>query len=303
MCFKEIIGYEMIKVYYVPSSWVSREYRLIKQGVENNPRIELVDSEDKSDFVFLFYTALGREAQIIRGFLPEKTIFIDYDDRPHRVFSGSCLAYFKRSWVERVKEGGYTTKRPLQRPANFYPLMLAIMDEFIIDENIERDVVLSCTLRPYGKHRNRIRILDFIKKINIQGKKQIGEFNHGTMNRFNDTDMREYFRLLKRSRIVVTCNPSKWEGDHRTWEAFANGPLVFVDRMYTPMTHPLIDGEHCIIYDTSDAGLMKLEQKILYFLENPAQADAIAKAGFDFTMKYHRGSNRVDEILDVVERL
>lgn len=290
----------MIKVYYVPSSWTPREYLLIKQGIENNPRVELVDSGDKSDFVFLSFATLGRKAQAFSGFPPEKTIFIDYVDRPNRVFSGSCLAYFKRSWVEQVKEGNYTTKRAVQRPANFHPLMLAIMDEFIIDENIERDVMLSCTIRPYGKHRNRVRVLDLMKKINIQGKKQIGELNHGTMNRFNDTDMREYFRLLKRSRIVVTCNPSKWEGDHRTWEAFANGPLVFVDRMYVPTAHPLVDGEHCIIYDTSDSGIMKLEQRILYFLENPTQAETIAKTGFDFTMKYHRASNRIDEILDVI---
>ena len=98
----------------------------------------------------------------------------------------------------------------------------------------------------------------------------------------------------------MTCNPDKWEGDHRTWEAFANGPLVFVDRMYTPMVHPLIDGEHCIFYDLSDEGLEELRKKILYFLENPTQAEAIAKAGHEFTMKYHRASNRVDEILDVI---
>ncbi|MBA7645504.1 hypothetical protein ES703_53262 [subsurface metagenome] len=291
----------MIKVYYVPSSFITREYWLIKQGLVNNSKVELVDNEKASDFVFLFYTALGDGPQSIRGFPPDKTIFLDYDDRHHLVFSGSCLAYFKRSWVEMVKEGNYTTKRPVHRPPNFYPLMLAIMDEFIIDENIERDVVLSCTIRPQRQHRNRPRVLEFVKKINIQGKKQIGALNQGTMLRFNAPDMREYFRLLRRSRIVVTCNPSKWEGDHRTWEAFANGALVFVDKMYTPMTHPLVDGKHCIFYELSDSGLNELRKKILYFLEETAHADDIARAGFDFTMRYHRASNRIDEILNVIQ--
>ena len=290
----------MIKVHYVPASWITREYRFIRQGLENNPRIELVDSEEKSDFVFLFYTALGHGPQSIRGFPPDKTVFIDYRDDPHMVYAGDCLAYFKRSWVEMVKEGNYTTKVPIDRPANFHPLMMAIMDEFIIDGNVKRDVVLSCMIRPHAGHPNRPRVLDAIKKISISGKKQIGELNKGSMSRFNAPDMREYFKMLRRSRLVVTCNPSQWEGDFRTWEAFANGTLVFVDKMYTPMSHPLIDGEHCIIYDASDPGLQELRAVILYYLKHTVEAEAIAKAGFDFTMKYHRASNRIDEILQVI---
>jgi len=290
----------MVRVYYVPATWITREYRLIRQGLENNSRVELVDSEERSDFVFLFYTALGHGPQAIHGFPPKKIVFIDYQDRHHLFYSGDCLAYFKRSWVKEVLKGNYTTKVSINRRANFHPLTMAIMDEFIISENMMRDMVLSCTIRPYAGHLNRPRVLDFMRKLNIQGKKQIGAFNAGHMTRFNAPDMRDYFRLLRRSRIVVTCNPSQWEGDHRTWEAFANGPLVFVDRMYTPMTHPLVDGEHCIIYDASDTGLQELRAVILYYLKHTVEAEAIAKAGFDFTMKYHRASSRIDEILDII---
>jgi len=105
---------------------------------------------------------------------------------------------------------------------------------------------------------------------------------------------------LKRSRIVVTCNPNKWEGDHRTWEAFASGALVFVDKMYTPMVHPLIDGEHCIFYEMSEIGLRELRSVIFYYLDNLTEAEEIARTGHEFTMKYHRASNRIDEILDVI---
>jgi len=289
----------MVKVYFVPATWITREYRLIRQGLENNPRVELVDNERESDFVFLFYTALGHGPQAIRGFPPEKIVFIDYHDQHNLVFSGNCLAYFKRSWVKGVSQGNYTSKKPVDRPANFHPLMLAIMDEFIIDERIERDVALSCTIRPHGGP-DRVRVLNFMGKVNIQGRKQIGAFNRGSMFKFNAPDMRDYFRLLKRSRIIVTCNPSQWEGDHRTWEAFANGALVFVDKLYTPMVHPLVGEEHCIFYEASDSGLKKLGEQVLYFLKNIAEAEAIAKMGFDFTMKYHRTSNRIDEILDVI---
>jgi len=288
----------MIKIYYVPSRKITREYLLIKQGLENNPRVELVNSEKESDFIFLFYTTLKHQPYFNKQFSPSKTVFIDYHDKPDVVFNVDCLAYFKRSWVEPANEGDYTIKRPVPRPSNFYPLTFAIMDEFIVDEDMERDVALSCMIRPHVRHPNRPKVLNFIKRINIQGNTQIGELNSGNMNRFNDSDMREYFRLLKRSRIVVTCNPSRWEGDFRTWEAFANGALVFVDKMYIPMENPLIHWHHCVIYDVSDRGLQELKKQILHFFEYRGQANAIAKNGFDYAMKYHRASNRIDEILE-----
>ena len=297
----------MIKIYYVPSRKITREYLLIKQGLENNPRVELVDNimEDGSDydFIFLFYTTLKHEPELAKTFLPERTVFIDYHDKPCMIFDVGCRAYFKRSWVELVDKRNHTTKRVRSWPSNFHPISLAIMDEFVSNEDIERDVALSCTIRPHKRHPNRPRVLNLIKKMNISGKTQIGELNQGTMKRFNDADMKEYFRLLKRSRIVVTCNPGVWEGDHRLWEALANGALVFVDRMYVPMRHPLVDRKHCIFYDLSDEGLKELQETLWWFLEDPESqivAEQIAKEGHDFAMKHHRTSNRIDDILRVI---
>lgn len=51
-----------------------------------------------------------------------------------------------------------------------------------------------------------------------------------------------YMSAMRSAKIIVTCNPSSWEGDFRLWEAMASGALVFVDEMDTPMPHPLIDG-------------------------------------------------------------
>lgn len=293
----------MIKIYYVPTpKGGTREYKLIKQGLMNNSRVELVGNKEESDFIFQFYY-LPKHNQHFPHDLPlEKTVLIDYSDRHNFFCPVGCFAYFKRSWVKWVQEENYVSKRPVSRPSHYHPLTMAIMDEFIIDEKIERDIVLSCTLRrsQRKRHFNRIRVLDFLKKMDIKGKTYIGEFNKGEMTRFNEPDMRDYFHLLKRSRIVVTCNPNPWEGDHRTWEAFAAGALVFIDRMYTPMVHPLVDGKHCIFYDLSDQGLIELWKKILYFIENQDEAKSIARAGHEFTMKYHRSSNRIDEILDVI---
>ena len=292
----------MIKIYFVPCYGSgTREYRLIKQGLENNSRVELVDNDKESDFVFYFYFIRKHKEHYTQEFPPEKTVVIDYHDRSQWIFPIKCFAYFKRSWVVMEKqEEGYTIKKPILRPSHFYPLTMAIMDEFIIEEDMERDIVLSCPLRIKPGNPNRQRVLSLLQGMDIRGKTQIGQLNKGSMRAFNDLNMREYFRLLRRSRIVVTCNPSRWEGDHRTWEAFANEPLVFVDRMWTPLNPPLLDGMHCIFYDLSDRGLRELRKKIMYYINHPDEAAIIAHAGHVFTMKYHRTSNRIDEILDVI---
>ena len=292
----------MIKVYYVPCYGDgTREYRLIRQGLVNNSRVELVDNEGDSDFIFYFYHTRKHKKYYTQQFPPQKTVIIDYHDRSQWLFQVKCFAYFKRSWVVMLKqEEGYTTKKPIPRDPHLHPLTMAIMDEFIIEEDMERDLVLSCPLRIKPGNPNRQRVLDLVRGIDIQGKTQIGVLNKGSMRAFNDQNMRNYFKLLKRSRIVVTCNPSRWEGDHRTWEAFASGALVFVDRMWTPLTHPLIDGKHCVFYDLSDSGLTELEERIEYYLRHGELAYDIARAGHEFTMKYHRTSNRIDEILDVI---
>ena len=289
----------MVKIYFAPRAKENRETLLIHQGLVNNSRVKLVNSERESDFVFLFYYASGR-CLSRKEFPPEKTVLIDYHDKANWVCPIECLAYFKRSWVNRIDKEGITVSVPISWPANFHPLMMAIMDEFIIREDLERDYALSCSLRKVKRHYNRRKVLKLLEGMRFRAKIHIGEFNRGTMFRFNAPDMGDYFRLLRRSKIIVTCNPGKWEGDHRTWEAFANGALVFVDRTLTPLAHPFIDKEHCIFYDLSDRGLRTLREQIYYYLDRTDKAERIAHAGHEFAMKYHRSSNRIDEILEVI---
>jgi len=291
----------MIKVYYPPVSQMSRSYKLIKQGLVNNPKIELVNTPKKSDFIFLFYTCLKSNPEFA-NFQPNKTIFIDYQDSPYSIYPIKSLLYFKRSWVKPVAKKNYVIKKPLQRPCNFYHLPMAVMDEFLIGKDIKKDILLSCTLRPNSNNPNRSRVLNLVKSLKIEGKTQIGQLNNEVRGNFNSPKMKEYWKSLKKSRIIVTCNPSKWEGDFRTWEALASKALVFIDKIYSPMKHPLIDNKHCIFYEPSDRGLEELKEKILYFLKNKTQATIIAKQGFEFAMKYHRASNRIDEILDRIKK-
>ena len=306
----------MIKIFYTWGFNKTREQRLIQQGLDNNPNVLLIDNEKYSDFVFQLAYHVKERYEEQSPSPPEKTVIIDYHDNPRWVFmyevdkkrrwrtkilTGTYkhkgLAYFKRAWVD-------TEQKPIKWPEKFHPITFAIMDEFIVKEDFRRNILLSCSLREERRNMNRIHVVNLLNSMKIARNRrsnvQIGRYNRGAMDGFNDANMRGYFNLLKRSKIVVTCNPDRWEGDHRTWEALASGALVFVDKMHTPLVHPLVNGEHCVFYDTTDRGLQKLEHRLLYFLDNLDLAKEIAENGHKFAMKYHRASNRIDEILDVI---
>jgi len=111
-----------------------------------------------------------------------------------------------------------------------------------------------------------------------------------------------YLRHLRDAKIIVTCNPSTWEGDFRTWEAFLSGAMVMVDTMYIlpRMPNPPIDGTHFVMYDpTKKEDFMA---KLKYY-SDPANADevrAIAHAGYEFVLRHHMAVNRVDYVLETV---
>ena len=73
----------MIKIYWVAPHKGNRESFLINQGLVNNSRVELVDNEKDSDFVFQFYY-IEKHKIFYEGqtFPPEKTVLIDYHDNP-----------------------------------------------------------------------------------------------------------------------------------------------------------------------------------------------------------------------------
>lgn len=103
-----------------------------------------------------------------------------------------------------------------------------------------------------------------------------------------------------------------------------------VDEMYSPMPHPLVDGEHVILYDPHDgrAFAAKLRCRSVefscpclrlsfsqlrlfstsslnysgtlsdrYYLEHPSEAREIARRGYLHTLQYHRAVSRVDFFL------
>ena len=105
------------------------------------------------------------------------------------------------------------------------------------------------------------------------------------------------------TRLVIESNEEpRWGQFLRTWEALANGPLVFVDHMQTPLDNPLVDGEHCIFFDSAGIAedprrLAPLLERLAYYLANGDEADAIARRGRQHALTYHRAENRIDSML------
>tara|TARA_Y100000310_G_C20699773_1_gene828606 strand:- start:926 stop:1750 length:825 start_codon:yes stop_codon:yes gene_type:complete len=264
----------------------ARSGLLVEQGLKNNKNIELVNSSDDADYVFFHNEMI--DSNILRDLPKDRTVMIDFRDWKEDI-EGTFIAYFKRSWRKELHSHlPFTT--------------FAIMDEFLVEEDIPRDIDVGCTLRYGGTYgfKKRKRVLDTLHATDFSPfSAQIGEVNTIRRDSFN----REYLRTLKRTKICVSCIPDYFMGDHRTWEALANGCLLFIDNWREwelPYKNPLIDGKHCIMYDVTEDGMKEMVEKIRYYLEHPKKAEAIAKQGHEFAMKHHRASNRIDEIMEVL---
>jgi len=103
---------------------------------------------------------------------------------------------------------------------------------------------------------------------------------------------REYVRKLAQSKIVVTHNPNFYEGDSRTFEALASGALVLLGRLVDPPPS-LVSGVNVVFYDN----YRDLIGKVLYYLQHPDEADAIAQKGREAVWS---PSQLIDHVLDIV---
>lgn len=100
---------------------------------------------------------------------------------------------------------------------------------------------------------------------------------------------------MRRAKVVVTCNPTGWEGDFRLFEALSSGALVMVDRMGTPYHHPLIDGEHIVYYDHTNK--TDVLEKLHHCLTHPHWARKVGVKGYAHVLRHHRAVSMVDYIL------
>lgn len=285
----------MVKIYKVQCDDRYKPYRtriLLRQGLENHPDVTMVDNPEEADYIFLNELAYKNQ-----HFPKNKTVFIDYNDSQQMNMNiKNCLCYFKRSCAGVQNRKKYK----LNLPNKVFPTTYCIMDQFIIKETFPRDIDLGCTFSESNmkKNTNRKQACEIVK--NIDCTKHIGLISpDGTQGRSNYN--KDYFTSLKKMKIIVTCQPDRWDGDSRTWEAFASGALVAVDKIYGLPEYPFEDRKHCIIYDTTPEGYNYLAQSIKYYLNHPKERIEVAKSGYNHAMTYHRSVNRVDYMLRIIK--
>ena len=258
------------KVFLVPQDAPSKGFRfhhLIDQGLALHRNVRRVASPDAAD-VILFLSTSTRDLPVknvtgpdgagsVRNAYLDRLVVLDEGDGPgyiRKVRNGEYIAYFKRSWVRKT-DGAFLSNPPRFRD-RYFPMVYSVSNNYtsgVFDTVRTHDVV--CTLRENKKQPARARVLSWVGKVvaeaGVANTSIVGEVNHAQRR----TISRAYLDHNRNAKIVVTCNPSFWDGDFRTWEAMASGALVFVDQMHVPVAYPLLDGVHVVLYDNHDGDL------------------------------------------------
>tara|TARA_B100000900_G_scaffold218746_3_gene185345 strand:- start:10610 stop:11596 length:987 start_codon:yes stop_codon:yes gene_type:complete len=231
----------------------------------------------------------------------KKTIVIDYNDwiDTRNVPEDKLMLinkYFKRSMVKKEKG---ISKEIIKYSREIIPILYGIRSDFIEYDKkfefIKYNYDICCMFPMFnGGGGFRSIIPNIVNK--YQGKKFIGRVD--CHNRYGVVST-EYFKILKTSKIIVTANPPKWEGDFRLWEALLMGNLVLCDKMLLPskIKYPLENKKHLVYYSNPE----ELEYLINYYMNNETERNKIAKEGRDYCLKYHKFSDRVLEVLSNIK--
>jgi hypothetical protein len=293
----------LIKIYHTPYLKIYDDWRekiLLDQGLNNHPDVALVDNPNDAD---LIVQNLLSHLHDNTKYDPQKLIFVDLNDKSSfaRV---DCLCYFKRSVVTSYNPKINSIKQPIQLPSRCYKITYGIFDQFLLPDQ-EKTIDIGCFFgdRNISHNYNRSKAFKIAEKFSKEYSCFLGlvtEDNTVGRGHFD----KKYLEILKRTKIIVHCQPDRWDGDTRTWEAFASGALVAVDKIFGLPDPQFIDREHCILYDSNTLqGFQYLEESLRYYLEYPEERERVALAGYQLAMNHHRLSNRIDYMLRVANSL
>ncbi len=270
-------------------NFIGEKKNILYNGLLANINVLIIKDIELCDYIFLDNRDFNKIKNYKRDYL-KKLVIIDYSDRANDVFNTECLKYFKRSIVDKKN------MKLIDYNREIIPISYCLKQEVLQFENlfkIDRPIDLSVFFQP-GGNNYRNKMAGFIKTNFTDYNISVGLCGYSGKTGRN-TIQKPYYKKMLKSKIVITCNPDNWEGDYRTWEALSTGALVFVDNMLTPIINPLINEKHVIFYDRNN--LLELKNKILFYLNNLELAKKISQQGNEHALKYHKPSDRIDEIL------
>jgi hypothetical protein len=285
--------------------------------LKNNPSISLVDNFDEADFIIFMmdirncynmphYNSNVMDIEVVNNIKNhtnyKKEIIIDYNDYTDtRNVSSEILNkvgyYFKRSMVNKTNNPSL-----IKYNREIIPISYGIRSDYIHYDSLYKFTCYKydiCYLFDNWEGGNRGGNRRFMKQYinNYIGPKFIGRVY--CPKRYTTVNL-AYYDILKTSKIIVTANPTDWEGDFRLWEALLVGNLVLCDIMVLPniMKYPLIDRKHLVFYNNGE----ELMQLINYYIHNEEERDRIGKEGKEYSLKHHKFSNRVEEVITFISK-
>ena len=285
---------------------------------------ELLTAMDDADLIFLCERKHYRQPHIIKAIdqrrLWPKVVVCDFQDSPkiERSWLKRARAYFKRSFPIGVKR-----KPRRQRPDKpIFPLDFCVLhcypevfDRFDVPRDIDVGYYFQLeSLVKKRKLRRRGRVLRCLQAQGWTGyNTRIGQVTVDAMAGRNNVSKIpegnpwvEYLGYLKRTKILFTAFPDRWDGDMRTWEAISSGALCFLDQTYISSPNYFEHGRHCFFYDASDTTSVRdaIQLARTYLQpEKQAEREAIAARGRDHALHFHRSINRVDYLFDTLAEL
>lgn len=232
-----------------------------------------------------------------------KVIHYDFSDTceltpPQNQIRKKCLRYFKRSLFKGPQ------RFPI-RHKNIKPVDYCAMNEYYL-EDIPKIYDVGCFFslkNPYLGVR-RTNLLKALLEWNPPNSMISKNCGFGSLARNSikfapsNNQFIEYLQLLNQCKIVFTAYPALWDGDCRTWEAFASKALVFKDISYIQSPHPPVAGIHYIEFDALQPQSIQLAiEQAKYYLRNEKERAEISKKGYLHVKEYHRAANRVMQII------
>lgn len=292
-----------LKIIYPPKNPEYRESFEIYNALGEN----LVTDEDP-DFLFyildlrIYLTGEKPHLFPLRESLKRdasKIVIIDYSDPPTIDFIPSDIIekvgwYFKRSVVKRGDDMIVYPHLPLS--GEITPIHFAVREDYLRYERSLPPVEEKCYdivcmfLEDQGGMRGKA--VEVVKNRNekvFHGVVYDKDFSkrYGIVNK-------EYYNIMRKSKIIVTANPKDWEGDFRLWEALLTGSMVMCDRM---ISNPgLVDRTHIIWYDNPE----HLDVLLTYYLQKPEEIEEIGMNGKLWCLGNGLYKHRVQDILDKI---
>lgn len=282
-----------------------REVGNLIDGLVTHPRYTITEDIDGADIVIWITTMVRHEAEVVPVGC-KNVLILDYSDgcvlQKRRREVTHSLGYFKRSFISR--SDGVKTSECAPMP-QAWPLAYSGTQRMVLALEVTRRLEIVCTLRDGGAWYNKVRakIIDwtnqFITKNQVPNTVVNGQITSGSHDSQAGGE-NEFTRTIHSAKIIITCNPATWEGDHRLYEALLTGALVFIDKMdVLPMLpFPYQDRVHLIVYDSHNQA--EFDQLLYYYWKNPIEARKIAEAGYRWTLEHHMPKDRIDYIFSLL---